>query len=81
MAQAEKQGILGIALGMFDLTAAGITSAILAAFCRVIRTAKIMNDLNQRFQDFKERLPLLLTLRHAISVYKIPMYICCFYPL
>ena len=32
LAQAEKQGILGIALGMFDLTAAGITSAILAAF-------------------------------------------------
>ena len=32
LAQAEKQGILGIALGMFDLTAAGITRAILAAF-------------------------------------------------
>ena len=32
LAQAQKDGILGIALGMFDLTAAGITSAILFAF-------------------------------------------------
>lgn len=32
LAQAEKQGVLGIALGMFDLTAAGITCAVLAAF-------------------------------------------------
>lgn len=32
LAQAQKDGVLGIALGMFDLTAAGITSAILFAF-------------------------------------------------
>ncbi len=32
MKQAEEFGILGIAMGMFDLTAAGITCAILFAF-------------------------------------------------
>lgn len=30
--QAQEHGIMGILLGTFDLTAAGITSAILAAF-------------------------------------------------
>lgn len=32
LAQAQKEGLMGILLGMFDLTAAGITSAILFAF-------------------------------------------------
>lgn len=32
LAKAHETGILGILLGMFDLTAAGITSAILFAF-------------------------------------------------
>ena len=32
MAMSEEYGLLGIAMGMFDLTAAGITSAILFAF-------------------------------------------------
>lgn len=32
LAKAEKEGIIGILLGMFDLTAAGITSGILFAF-------------------------------------------------
>lgn len=32
LAQAQEHGIMGILLGMFDLTAAGITSAILFAF-------------------------------------------------
>lgn len=32
LAKAQETGILGILLGMFDLTAAGITSAILFAF-------------------------------------------------
>ena len=32
IAQAQKEGLIGITLGMFDLTAAGITSAILFAF-------------------------------------------------
>lgn len=32
LAAAQKDGILGILLGMFDMTAAGITSAILFAF-------------------------------------------------
>ena len=32
MAMSEECGLLGIAVGMFDLTAAGITSAILFAF-------------------------------------------------
>ncbi|MCI8541531.1 MAG: stage V sporulation protein AE [Erysipelotrichaceae bacterium] len=32
LAKAQEQGIIGILLGMFDLTAAGITSAILFAF-------------------------------------------------
>lgn len=32
MAAAEENGIIGIAMGMFDLTAAGITSGILFAF-------------------------------------------------
>ena len=32
LAQAQKEGLLGILLGMFDLTAAGITSGILFAF-------------------------------------------------
>lgn len=32
MAAAETNGLLGIATGMFDLTAVGITSAILFAF-------------------------------------------------
>lgn len=32
IASAQEHGILGIALGMFDLTAAGITSGILFAF-------------------------------------------------
>lgn len=32
LAKAQEQGIMGILLGMFDLTAAGITSAILFAF-------------------------------------------------
>lgn len=32
LAKAQSDGILGILLGMFDLTAAGITSAILFAF-------------------------------------------------
>lgn len=36
LAQAQKDGILGIALGMFDLTAAGITSAILFAFLAAV---------------------------------------------
>ncbi len=30
--KAQQEGLIGIALGMFDLTAAGITSAILFAF-------------------------------------------------
>lgn len=30
--KAQQDGLIGIALGMFDLTAAGITSAILFAF-------------------------------------------------
>lgn len=30
--QAQQHGVMGILLGMFDLTAAGITSAILFAF-------------------------------------------------
>ena len=33
---AQEQGIMGILLGMFDLTAAGITSAILFAFLAAI---------------------------------------------
>ena len=32
LAQAQEHGIMGILLGMFDLTASGITSAILFAF-------------------------------------------------
>ncbi len=32
LAKAQEQGVMGILLGMFDLTAAGITSAILFAF-------------------------------------------------
>lgn len=32
LAKAQSDGIIGILLGMFDLTAAGITSAILFAF-------------------------------------------------
>lgn len=32
LAKAQSDGVLGILLGMFDLTAAGITSAILFAF-------------------------------------------------
>lgn len=32
IAKAQQEGLIGIALGMFDLTAAGITSAILFAF-------------------------------------------------
>ena len=32
LAKAQSDGILGILLGMFDMTAAGITSAILFAF-------------------------------------------------
>lgn len=32
LAKAQSDGIMGILLGMFDLTAAGITSAILFAF-------------------------------------------------
>lgn len=32
LAQSEQHGIMGILLGMFDLTAAGITSGILFAF-------------------------------------------------
>lgn len=32
LAKAQSDGLLGILLGMFDLTAAGITSAILFAF-------------------------------------------------
>ena len=32
LAKAESDGIIGILLGIFDLTAAGITSAILFAF-------------------------------------------------
>lgn len=32
LAKAQQEGIMGILLGMFDLTAAGITSAILFAF-------------------------------------------------
>lgn len=32
MKQAEETGFLGIGMGMFDLTAAGITSAIIFAF-------------------------------------------------
>ncbi len=32
LAKAQEQGVIGILLGMFDLTAAGITSAILFAF-------------------------------------------------
>ena len=32
LAKAQQEGLMGILLGMFDLTAAGITSAILFAF-------------------------------------------------
>lgn len=32
LAKAQSDGVIGILLGMFDLTAAGITSAILFAF-------------------------------------------------
>lgn len=32
LAQAQEHGIMGILLGMFDLTASGITAAILFAF-------------------------------------------------
>ena len=32
LAKAQSDGVMGILLGMFDLTAAGITSAILFAF-------------------------------------------------
>lgn len=32
LAQAQEHGVMGILLGMFDLTASGITSAILFAF-------------------------------------------------
>ena len=32
MAKTSEYGLLGVAMGMFDLTAAGITSAILFAF-------------------------------------------------
>lgn len=32
LAKAQESGVIGILLGMFDLTAAGITSAILFAF-------------------------------------------------
>ena len=32
LAQAEKTGVLGILMGMFDLTAAGIVSAIIFSF-------------------------------------------------
>ena len=33
---AQKQGLMGILLGMFDLTAAGITAAILFAFLAAV---------------------------------------------
>lgn len=36
LAAAQEQGIMGILLGMFDLTAAGITSAILFAFLAAV---------------------------------------------
>lgn len=36
LAAAEEKGIMGILLGMFDLTAAGITSAILFAFLAAV---------------------------------------------
>lgn len=36
LAAAHEQGIMGILLGMFDLTAAGITSAILFAFLAAV---------------------------------------------
>ena len=36
LAAAPEQGIMGILLGMFDLTAAGITSAILFAFLAAV---------------------------------------------
>ena len=36
LAAAQEQGIMGILLGMFDLTAAGITSAILFVFLAAV---------------------------------------------
>jgi len=36
LAAAQEQGIMGILLGMFDLTAAGITAAILFAFLAAV---------------------------------------------
>lgn len=36
MAKTSEYGLLGVALGMFDLTAAGITSGILFAFIMAI---------------------------------------------